>query len=191
MKTVENGISVVKLGEMFDLEVSTGVLRWRERPPHHFVASASRSAETISKKINSQHAGKVAFTSRHQLGYLRAEIGGHLIQAHRVVFALVHGFWPNGSIDHINGDPSDNRPANLRDVTHAENMRNQKLKTTNVSGRVGVQVHKPSGKWQAAIRVNGKTKYLGLFKEIEAATAARHAAEVAHGFHTNHGRTSP
>ena len=188
MKTTERGMSIEMLREMFDLDADTGLLRWKHRPLHHFKATATRSREHIANKINSQHAGKQAFTSRHQLGYLRAELGGKLFQAHRVAFALFHGHWPDGDIDHINGDPSDNRPVNLRDVPHVENMRNQALRSDNRSGRVGVYLHKQSGKWAAAIRVDGRVQNLGLHLDRASADAARAKAERQHGYHQNHGR---
>lgn len=188
MKLQERGISIELLHEMFKLDAESGVIRWKSRPAGHFKPGPSRSAEQIANKINSQHAGTVAFTSRHQRGYLRAELGGKLFQAHRVAFALFHGRWPESTVDHINGDPSDNRPANLRDVTHAENMRNQALRTDNKSGRVGVYAHKQSGKWAAAIRKDARVISLGLHETREAAIAARAAADRTYGYHPNHGR---
>lgn len=190
MKTEDRGVSVAMLHEMFTLDAETGVIRWKVRPLHHFRASATRTQQHAANQTNSRYAGKVAFGSRHQLGYLRTELDGKLWQAHRVAFALFHGRFPEGDIDHINGNPSDNRPVNLREVTHAENMRNQRLRTNNKSGRVGVYVRKDSGKWAAQIRVEGRNIALGLHDEHQAAIAARAAAEKQYGYHPNHGRKS-
>lgn len=190
MKTTERGMSIERLREMFDLDESTGTMRWRARPIHHFKETNSRTAEHAMNRTNSQYAGKAAFTSRHQLGYLRAELGGHLWQAHRVVFALHHGRWPDGDVDHINGDPSDNRPANLRDVPHAINMRNMRLRRNNRSGHPGVRFDESTNKWIADIRGEGKRHHLGVFDSIEPAIAARNAAEKAFLYHENHGRTA-
>lgn len=184
----ECGISIEMLIEMFELDADTGVIRWKHRPEHHFRTTAARTASHSANRFNSQLAGKVAFTSRHQRGYLRAEIGNKLFQAHRVAFALFYGHWPAGVIDHINGDPSDNRICNLRSVEQAENMKNQALRVNNSSGRVGVRAHKVTGKWHAAIKVNGKNKHLGVFSSHAEASAARSAAESKYGYHQNHGR---
>lgn len=184
----ERGISIEMLIEMFELDADTGVIRWKHRPEHHFRTTAARTASHSANRFNSQLAGKVAFTSRHQRGYLRAEIGNKLFQAHRVAFALFYGHWPAGVIDHINGDPSDNRICNLRSVEQAENMKNQALRVNNSSGRVGVRAHKVTGKWHAAIKVNGKNKHLGVFSSHAEASAARSAAESKYGYHQNHGR---
>ena len=91
-------------------------------------------------------------------------------------------------IDHENGDRSDNRIANLRDVPPSENMRNVKRHITNTSGHVGVFWYKPRNKWVARITVNYTLHHLGYFTDIADAIAARKAAEIFYGFHKNHGR---
>lgn len=186
MKTVERGMTIGKLREMFDLDAETGTLRWRERPIHHFNETPNRTALHSMRRTNSAHAGNIAFTSKHQLGYLRAELEGKLWQGHRVVFALFHGRFPDGEIDHINGNPADNRPENLRETTHRENMRNSARRVDNKSGHPGVSP-RGRGKWRADIRAAGR-RHLGTFNSYEEAVAARKAAEKEFGFHSNHGR---
>jgi hypothetical protein len=75
-------------------------------------------------------------------------------------------------VDHINGDPLDNRKANLRICTHAENLRNQKMKKHNRSGLKGVHFHKQSGRWRSIIKVEGKSISLGLFETKDLAHQA-------------------
>lgn len=55
-------------------------------------------------------------------GYVAIILFGKWYGAHRLAWLHVHGAWPNGDIDHINGCPSDNRIANLRDVSKNMNM---------------------------------------------------------------------
>lgn len=188
MKTVERGMSIEYLRECFDLDADTGLIRWKVRPIHHFKATPKRTAEHSANRTNSFCAGKLAFTSRHALGYLRAELGGRLLQAHRVAFALFNGRWPNGDIDHINGDPSDNRPVNLRDVTHTVNMRNMARRCNNQSGHSGVHWNKRTEKWTASIGGGSQRVYLGEFTDLSEAIDARVAAEKNNGYHPNHGR---
>lgn len=94
---------------------------------------------------------------------------------------------PN-DIDHINGDPSDNRFVNLRNVSHQDNGRNMKLNKASTSGCPGVGFDKRRNVWCARIHLNYRNKFLGQFKSFDEAVAARRAAEVEFGFHENHGQ---
>jgi hypothetical protein len=84
-------------------------------------------------------------------------------------------------IDHKNGNPGDNRWANLRECTHAENHQNRKQQK-NVSGFRGVYWHKGTKKWQAQIRVNNKLINLGYFDNPEEASKVYLAAKAK--YHT-------
>jgi hypothetical protein len=84
--------------------------------------------------------------------------------------------------DHINLDGLDNRRANLRPATHAENLRNRGRQTNNSSGFKGVTWNKRSRKWQAQIGVDRGKRYLGNFVDPEdAARAYDLAARDLHG----------
>lgn len=74
--------------------------------------------------------------------------------------------------DHINGNPLDNRRANLRLATRSQNNMNRKKSSRNKSGFKGVSLHKQNGKWVARIGKDGKYKHLGLFNTPEEAYAA-------------------
>jgi hypothetical protein len=91
-------------------------------------------------------------------------------------------------IDHIDGDTSNNRMYNLREVDAATQMRNLTTSVTNTSGRMGVSWNKSCEKWEARIRHDGKAKYLGLFLHKKDAVAAREDAERLYGYHRNHGK---
>jgi hypothetical protein len=85
---------------------------------------------------------------------------------------------PNGMVvDHINGNPSDNRKQNLRIVTQHQNAMNARLNINNTSGTTGVSWDKENNKWIAAIGVNNKNIKLGRFINIEDAIKARKEAE--------------
>jgi hypothetical protein len=124
-------------------------------------------------------------------GYVIFSVGGHQLRAHRLAWWFVHGSFPEGQIDHINGDRSDNRIENLRCVSNQENARNQRKRVTNKSGCQGVCWHKRFDKWISQIRVDGRYVYLGLFSDLEKAIEARKAAEAFYGFHQNHGKALP
>lgn len=79
--------------------------------------------------------------------------------------------------DHINGDPLDNRKANLRICPQSQNGMNLKRKKNNASGQAGVSWHPPCRQWRARIMVQYREIHLGLFPTYELATEARLAAE--------------
>lgn len=68
-------------------------------------------------------------------------------------------------VDHIDGDPLNNRKSNLRLATNRQNCLNQKLGSQNTSGYKGISWHKRNAKWAAVVRVNeeGKRVHLGYF----------------------------
>lgn len=131
-------------------------------------------AKAISRKIApGKKAGNV-----HPAGYLRIRIDGVMYKAHRLAWLYTHGKWPEFLIDHINGDNSDNRICNLRDVNHKQNMENRKgpsIKST--SGVLGVYWHKQNKNWRAQIGSYKQSIHLGCFSSKEEAIACRLNAE--------------
>lgn len=120
-------------------------------------------------------------------GYVRIMVNAERYLVHRIIMAFHLGSLEAGiEIDHINGVRHDNRLVNLRTVTRAENGRNQKLRSTNKSGVMGVSFDKRWKIW----RVEIGREYLSCHKNFNDAMAARIAAEVRAGYHPNHGRTS-
>ncbi len=114
-------------------------------------------------------------------GYIEVRKSGHKMLAHRVVYFLASGEDPgNRFVDHIDGDPSNNNPENLRIATNTENMRNvRRLRANNTSGRHGVYQTSVAGisYWKACVYLNGKPIHLGSYGCKEAAIAARDVAE--------------
>ncbi len=188
-KIRSNCVSVDVLRTLISYNPETGSLVWLPRNSTHFSAS-SHSAEHQAAKWNSRWAGTPALAALEVFGYGHGDIMGKRYKAHRVAWALHHGEWPETGIDHINGNPADNRIENLRAVPHRENMRNQRLSSANKSGVIGVCWARHREKWSAQIKVNGRKVHLGLFSTVTAAAAARKAAEREYGFHANHGRSA-
>lgn len=124
----------------------------------------------------------------HRLGYIEIQVRGKKILAHRLAFLLKTGAFPDREIDHIDGDKSNNAWINLREVSHAINMRNRLAWSQNTSGIVGVVWLKRASKWQAQIGINNGNIHLGTFDSIFEAAAARRSAELNFGFSLRHGR---
>lgn len=129
---------------------------------------------------NARYAGKSAFAGTDKDGYRKGKVDGASYFAHRVAFAIFHGYWPSETIDHINGEKSDNRIANLREASRSQNQQNRPKQKNNTSGFKGVTRHR-SG-WMAKIKLNGKTHYVGLYSTPELASVAYDvAAKTMHG----------
>lgn len=174
-------VSPETLRELLSYDPATGSLVWNKRCARFF------QSEREQKIWNTRYAGKQALCVSRGRG--RVRVLGIGFAAHRVVWAIHYGEWPTLQIDHINGEPLDNRIANLRQVTNEENSRNIKLPANNTSGRIGVSRRK-CGDWRAEICVDQQRINLGVFPTLEAASEARAKAERQHGFHPNHGRVA-
>jgi hypothetical protein len=175
------------LRKLLTYDPDTGLLYWRVRTPDMFTDGKQTAAHNCAR-WNARFAGTEAFTSVSNKRYKHGRILGKHYFAHRVIWAMANGRWPDNHIDHINGICNDNRICNLRDVTRSVNARNAKKKINNTSGICGVSWHKKNQKWQANITMRGKSVNLGYFENIECATAARKAAEIGNGYTARHGQ---
>ena len=110
--------------------------------------------------------GTIAGT-RHG-GYWRVCLSGAQHYAHRLAVLYVTGEWPKEHVDHINGDTSDNRWANLRPATRSENMQNRRGANSNSKTKLlGVKASR--NVFRAQIKVSGRCVNLGTFSSPEAA----------------------
>lgn len=163
-------------------EPDTGNIYWLERPRDQF------TKDYYWRIWNDRYLGKVAGTIALD-GYVRLHFDRLFYGAHRIAWAIYTGSAPTGVMDHINGIRTDNRIANLRDVTFEQNCKNLRGRRHNKSGRIGVSWSSRQSRWIAFIGNGGKQEFLGQFINFEDAVAARKAAEVRLGYHPNHGLT--
>lgn len=182
--------SPMSLRKLLRYDPETGKLFWKERGPEWFKCGA-RSAAHNANTWNTKYAGKEAICTVNSHGYKTGGVFDRIVKAHRVVWAIEYGEWPNGHIDHISGDRLDNRVDNLRVVNDKINRRNHKMRSDNKSGRVGVCYLKAARKWHAYINDDlGNHLRLGTYAKKECAIKARQRAEIEHGYHQNHGRSA-
>ena len=147
-----HSISVDVLTSRFSYEPETGVFRYK-------IDAGPRVKK--GQVAGGQNGG----------GYICIQINRVKYKAHRLAWAYVHGVWPDGKIDYINGNGMDNRIANLRCVSHAENHQNRK--TANAGTLVGLLgVDFKQGRYRARITKNGRQHDLGRFDTAAAAHAA-------------------
>lgn len=120
-------------------------------------------------------------------GYVQISVDRRLYRASRLAWLYSYGVQPPSMIDHINGQPADNRLVNLRAATPRENRWNAKTKTHNRSGYKGVQCES-SGRFSARITFGGKIRRIGIFDTPdEAHLAYCRAAEKHFGEFANTG----
>lgn len=141
----------------------------------------------VKPTTNSIKVGDIAGTY-HRDGYIKICIHGKIYAAHRLVWFMENGSFPDGDIDHINCKKDDNRISNLRVVSKSENQMNQGVTVRNKSGVKGVHWDEVSKKWVASLRVNGKKVIVGMFDDIAiAASEIMKSREHYHGEFSNHG----
>jgi hypothetical protein len=154
--------TIARVCEAFRLDASTGKL----------YNKASRRGARIGQETGTLYNG----------GYVKVCLDGRELQAHWVVFAIVHGRWPENELDHVNGVKSDNRPSNIREATSQQNKCNREAGSNSASGIKGVLWNKRERKWKVSITANSVTYNLGTFAQLEdAKTAHRNAAIKYHG----------
>lgn len=173
-------LPVSYLRECFDYNPESGELIWKIRPTSHF-----RGYESTDGGFNTKYSGKVAGSVMAR-GYIWLTLDGESHFSHRIAWAIYHGAYPDGQIDHINGIRTDNRIANLIEVSARDNSRNRKKPKTNTSGHIGVC--KRGNSFRAYINGESGREWLGTFPSIDEAVKARKNAEILYGYHVNHGR---
>lgn len=149
-KISKDDVAILK--RWLDLDCENGVLRWKEK---------------IAKKVV---LGSIAGSER-KAGYKCFQLMKRRFLTHRAIYAMVHGECV-GEIDHINGDPTDNRPENLRQVTRSQQNMNKSPSRKNKHGVPGVCYYPRVNMYNARVRVDGKRISLGYFKSLEEAHQA-------------------
>lgn len=167
------------LTECFSLDVEAGDIYWKVRPRHHFISDRSANA------FNTKYAGAKAGSLRKIQRRRSVMLFKRPVMIYRVIYALVHNLDLDDLppiIDHVDGDPLNDRPGNLRPATARQNAQNSAFRKNNKSGYRGVVLDARCGSWVAKIKVNGKDKNLGSFRTKEEASACFiMAAKKLHG----------
>ena len=146
-------LSQARLRELLHYDPDTGVFTWRVN-------------------VGSRAAAGGHPNCRDKNGYVLIRVDKRLYKAHRLAWLYVYGAWPAHGLDHINHIPSDNGIANLRDITHSQNMQNRGATKSSKSGIKGVYWSDYKHKWVAQIRLNYAHYRLGAYATKEAAAAA-------------------
>lgn len=107
----------------------------------------------------------VKYTVNRRWGYLRMSIKGNFVYVHRLAWACFYKEIPN-IIDHIDGNPANNKIKNLRNGNQRQNTQNKKI---HRDGRLFGAIKTGRGRWQTVVYINGVKHNLGYFDtELEA-----------------------
>jgi len=151
------------------IELKDGVLRWK-------------------KTRRRMKAGEKCGYVCKGIGYRKIKIKSKNFLYHRVLWLMTFKEWPNGSLDHIDGNTFHNKIENLRVASQSVNMRNQAIYKNNTSGIIGVSFEKVSNKWRARIYLPKGKAISMLFQHKGAAAVQRKYWELKYGYHPKHGR---
>ncbi len=120
-------------------------------------------------------SGKLKLTGTSmKSGHLHCGVDRTTYLIHRLIWLYMTGVLPKEDIDHIDGNPANNKWANLREASRSDNLENlKKAKVINKStGLLGASSNGQNGKFTAGIQVKGKRLHLGTFDTPEKAHRA-------------------
>lgn len=160
--------SLERLNYLFVYCPDDGIIRWKN-PTSNRIKAGSIAGKTGPRQ------------------YLTIGVDKERFLVHRIVFKMMTGHDPQESVDHINGDTSDNRWLNLRDCTQQQNTYNARIRKDNITGCKNVyRTH--SGTFQVKLNFDRKLKCIGTFDNLELASlVAEEARNKYHGTFSNNG----
>lgn len=139
-------LTAERLHELLDYDAETGEFT-RKTQTHHRWKAGSKSG------------------TQHASGVWQVLVDRKVYKGHRLAWLYYYGVWPDHEVDHINGDNTDNRILNLRDVTREVNNQNQRRGHSGSSSKLlGVSWATAKQKWLSSIVVKKKFIHLGYFK---------------------------
>lgn len=153
-----------RASELLRYDPNTGLISWAVSRPGRGRIFAGKAAGYVSKRD----------------GYVCLMVDHKMYRAHRIAFLLQTGSHPVLDIDHINGDRSDNRWENLRQVSKSKNQQNRHCKTTKRKyadlpfGVETCDAWLENRKKPYAVRLwlNGRKRLIGYFRSVEEAAIA-------------------
>lgn len=182
-KETEGLLKIVN--QAFYLEADS-IVKWNpSRPKEHFKTEGYYQA--WKNRWSNKNPG-----STLKSGYkcIRFTVAGRTYQVlyHRLVFALYNEKWPQGLLDHEDGDISNNNIANLLESNHSNNSKNLSLRSNSRSGILGVNWDSSNETWKVQGTLDYKNYHICRTKDFFEACCQRKSWEVRQGFSENHSR---
>ena len=145
------------LRKRLSVDLASGIVTWIDATPHH-------------TRLNGTTAGSLRKQSHGKKSYVHIKVDGQALKRAHIVFLFGTGRWPHPQIDHINGDSSDDRLDNLREVTPTQNAWNHKTRAKRSDTPMGVRRLR-SGRFHARISLNKRQYHFGPFDTVAEAHA--------------------
>lgn len=160
--TEREPLTAERLRELVSYDADTGIMRWIAR------GKGRRVGDAVG--------------ARNSKGALVTKINQTILYVHRLAWLYMTGEWPAVLVDHINGDPADNRWCNLRAADYIQNGHNRKRHRNNTSGFKNVAWDKKNSRWEVILWKDGKNHRIGRFLDkADAIAASREAMRRLHG----------
>lgn len=144
----------------------------------------------VVRAWNTKYANKKAGTKHLSIQkYLSWTLGFRYLRKYMsfkcssIVFLLHNGYLTkNMCVQHIDHNPFNNNPSNLRECTKTQNSHNNKISNRNSSGCKNIYWIKNKSHWNVIIKLNGKSYYFGTHKnKDDAIKASIEARKKLHG----------
>lgn len=165
---------------IFKYDPKTGYLYWHKRDRSDF--KSDRSYKMWNTRFKGKRVDHIT-----KAGYYSVRIDGKPYLVHRIVWVICYGYWPK-NIDHIDGNPLNNKLENLQECNQQQNNMNRGLQSNNTSGINGVTWSKALNKWRAKIQYKRKWVHVGLFDDKLVAKQAIENKAKELGFSDRHGK---
>ncbi len=128
--------------------------------------------------VRNDKTDKLLTQSVSTTGYYYVDLSkSNKAKNHQIHRLMAIAFIPNPEnkecVDHIDNNPLNNNLENLRWASLSENSKNRKINQNSTTGVKGVMWLQKRKKWKAHIKIDGKSKHLGYFDNLEDAKKAR------------------
>lgn len=176
----ERELTLSDVHELISYDPESGKAFHNKRSVKWFRDTDGRRAQHACNLWNARYAGK-EISGLDNRGYIRVGVLFNRFRLHRLIWFRQTGEWPD-TIDHINGNITDNRWRNLRNVTQAENNKNSSLRKDSKFEASGIS-QLPSGNYRVVLA----NDHIGVFASLSEAINTRNKEADARGFSIRHG----
>jgi hypothetical protein len=176
------------------LDYIQSILKIDTNSPSGLIWLSKEGISRSTKSWNTKHANKKAGNKHISIQRcLSWKIGFRYLgkymgfKCSNIILLLRNGYLTKGMlVQHIDHNPFNNNPDNLRECTRSQNTQSNKLRKNNTSGHKGVFLTRDKLKWYVAIKLNGKAHHFGTYQNKE--DAVKVSIEARKEIHGTFGR---